>query len=225
MEGPPRPISIVTIAGAAPTTNRSALVASFASTATLHATMTATARNQLMRSDIAETCLNIKWCHVLARALNLSALDAVHEPKVQATRATRTRRKLGTTEELGKPRPQGRAMTSRISFSSRSRSARPAREDTDVVRPRRRVCEERRCIHFDGHQCNLASRIVQILPTVVDDCGSASYACDGLNRRRSRPRILPDLERAAIYGGCYPEPRTVHRSRCRAAGPLPEPPE
>jgi hypothetical protein len=30
-------------------------------------------------------------------------------------------------------------------------------------------CEERRCTHFDGQRCNLVSRIVAILPPVVDD--------------------------------------------------------
>jgi len=29
-------------------------------------------------------------------------------------------------------------------------------------------CEERACRHFDGAECNLATRIVQILPVVVD---------------------------------------------------------
>ena len=29
-------------------------------------------------------------------------------------------------------------------------------------------CEEAQCSHFDGKDCNLATRIVQILPAVVD---------------------------------------------------------
>lgn len=29
-------------------------------------------------------------------------------------------------------------------------------------------CEEKRCIHFDGTDCKLATRIVQILPPAVD---------------------------------------------------------
>lgn len=29
-------------------------------------------------------------------------------------------------------------------------------------------CEERQCTHFDGERCQLATRIVQILPAVVD---------------------------------------------------------
>ena len=29
-------------------------------------------------------------------------------------------------------------------------------------------CEESQCTHFDGSNCNLATRIVQILPAVVD---------------------------------------------------------
>jgi len=29
-------------------------------------------------------------------------------------------------------------------------------------------CEERKCVHFDGQDCNLATRIVQILPRAVD---------------------------------------------------------
>lgn len=29
-------------------------------------------------------------------------------------------------------------------------------------------CEEAKCTHFDGRDCNLAKRIVQILPAVVD---------------------------------------------------------
>lgn len=30
-------------------------------------------------------------------------------------------------------------------------------------------CEEKRCTHFDGHDCRLASRIVRSLPAVVDE--------------------------------------------------------
>lgn len=30
------------------------------------------------------------------------------------------------------------------------------------------VCEERKCLHFDGVKCNLASRIATQLPTVTD---------------------------------------------------------
>ena len=30
-------------------------------------------------------------------------------------------------------------------------------------------CEESRCTHFNGTKCNLATRIVQILPAVVDN--------------------------------------------------------
>jgi hypothetical protein len=29
-------------------------------------------------------------------------------------------------------------------------------------------CEERKCVHFDGEDCRLATRIVQILPRAVD---------------------------------------------------------
>ena len=29
-------------------------------------------------------------------------------------------------------------------------------------------CEESRCVHFDGQDCNLATRIVQILPRAVE---------------------------------------------------------
>src|ERR1044072_1212311 len=29
-------------------------------------------------------------------------------------------------------------------------------------------CEEKKCVHFDGNNCQLATRIVQILPRVVD---------------------------------------------------------
>ena len=29
-------------------------------------------------------------------------------------------------------------------------------------------CEERRCAHFDGERCNLVTRIVKLLPPVVD---------------------------------------------------------
>jgi hypothetical protein len=31
------------------------------------------------------------------------------------------------------------------------------------------TCAERRCPHFDGNDCRLATRIVRILPAVVDD--------------------------------------------------------
>jgi hypothetical protein len=37
----------------------------------------------------------------------------------------------------------------------------------DVLRIAAR-CEESACKHFDGRECNLATRIVQILPAVVD---------------------------------------------------------
>jgi hypothetical protein len=30
------------------------------------------------------------------------------------------------------------------------------------------TCEESKCSHFDGHDCQLAKRIVQIMPAVVD---------------------------------------------------------
>jgi hypothetical protein len=30
------------------------------------------------------------------------------------------------------------------------------------------ICEEHKCPHFDGADCRLASRIVQIMPAVVD---------------------------------------------------------
>ncbi|TIS45799.1 MAG: nitrogen fixation protein [Mesorhizobium sp.] len=30
------------------------------------------------------------------------------------------------------------------------------------------ICEERKCVHFDGVECNLASRIARQLPAVVD---------------------------------------------------------
>ena len=33
-------------------------------------------------------------------------------------------------------------------------------------------CEERSCVHFDGTNCQLATRIVQILPAVVDSLPS-----------------------------------------------------
>jgi hypothetical protein len=29
-------------------------------------------------------------------------------------------------------------------------------------------CNERACVHFDGHDCNLVTRVVRILPVVVD---------------------------------------------------------
>jgi hypothetical protein len=38
---------------------------------------------------------------------------------------------------------------------------------TEVFRIAAR-CEEKACRHFDGSNCNLATRIVQILPVVVD---------------------------------------------------------
>jgi hypothetical protein len=45
-------------------------------------------------------------------------------------------------------------------------SARPA-EPREVFRMAGH-CEESRCTHFDGVNCKLATRIVQILPAVVD---------------------------------------------------------
>jgi hypothetical protein len=45
-------------------------------------------------------------------------------------------------------------------------SARPA-EPREVFRIAAH-CEELRCTHFDGVRCKLATRIVQILPAVVD---------------------------------------------------------
>lgn len=38
---------------------------------------------------------------------------------------------------------------------------------TDVFRLAAQ-CEESRCLHFDGQRCNLATRIVQVLPVVVE---------------------------------------------------------
>ena len=42
-----------------------------------------------------------------------------------------------------------------------------ARHPADVMRFAAR-CEESKCRHFDGAQCGLATRIVQILPAVVE---------------------------------------------------------
>lgn len=41
------------------------------------------------------------------------------------------------------------------------------RHPADVMRFAAR-CEESKCCHFDGTNCNLATRIVQILPAVVE---------------------------------------------------------
>ncbi|HEU0119986.1 MAG TPA: hypothetical protein VFQ91_05625 [Bryobacteraceae bacterium] len=41
------------------------------------------------------------------------------------------------------------------------------RHPADVMRFAAR-CEESKCCHFDGKNCNLATRIVQILPAVVE---------------------------------------------------------
>lgn len=42
-----------------------------------------------------------------------------------------------------------------------------ARHPADVMRFAAR-CQEAKCCHFDGTNCNLATRIVQILPAVVE---------------------------------------------------------
>ncbi|MBI2689103.1 MAG: nitrogen fixation protein [Acidobacteria bacterium] len=42
-----------------------------------------------------------------------------------------------------------------------------ARHPADVMRFAAR-CEESKCCHYDGKNCNLATRIVQILPAVVE---------------------------------------------------------
>lgn len=36
------------------------------------------------------------------------------------------------------------------------------------------ACEERRCAHFDGAQCRLAQRLVELLPIVVDQLPACS---------------------------------------------------
>jgi len=42
-----------------------------------------------------------------------------------------------------------------------------AQHPADVMRFAAR-CQEAKCCHFDGNNCNLATRIVQILPAVVE---------------------------------------------------------
>ena len=62
-------------------------------------------------------------------------------------------------------------------------------------------CEERRCTHFDGHHCRLVSRIVDVLPEVVDAlpiCMIRStcrwFAEQGGNACRRCPQVVTELE-------------------------------
>src|SRR4051794_25189430 len=58
------------------------------------------------------------------------------------------------------------------------------------------TCAEHKCPHFDGTDCQLATRIVQILPAVVTTCRRASYArsAAGIRRRAERPAaVVPRL--------------------------------
>jgi hypothetical protein len=40
------------------------------------------------------------------------------------------------------------------------------------------VCEETKCCHFDGEKCNLATRIVNILPAVASDLPTCRVRAD-----------------------------------------------
>jgi hypothetical protein len=62
-------------------------------------------------------------------------------------------------------------------------------------------CEEKRCIHFDGSDCQLATRIVQILPRVVDalpPCNIRSecrwYQQEGKDACFRCPQVVTHLE-------------------------------
>lgn len=73
-------------------------------------------------------------------------------------------------------------------------------------------CEEKRCTHFNGQQCKLASRIVQILPAVVDVLPVCRirptcrwFAQEGRNACLRCPQVVteamdvsPDYQRAAL---------------------------
>jgi hypothetical protein len=72
-------------------------------------------------------------------------------------------------------------------------------------------CEENKCVHFDGENCQLATRIVQILPRVVDALPACSirpecrwYQQEGKAACFRCPEVLthmenpsPDMLRAA----------------------------
>jgi hypothetical protein len=65
-------------------------------------------------------------------------------------------------------------------------------------------CEERQCTHFDGTRCRLATRIVGILPEVVDDlpvCLIRStcrwYAQEGKPACVRCPQVVTELQEAS----------------------------
>ena len=73
-------------------------------------------------------------------------------------------------------------------------------------------CEEKRCVHFDGQNCQLATRIVQILPRAVDSLPPCSirpecrwYQQEGKAACLRCPEVVthlhdpsPDMLRAAM---------------------------
>ncbi|HYV25477.1 MAG TPA: hypothetical protein VE969_09600 [Pyrinomonadaceae bacterium] len=62
-------------------------------------------------------------------------------------------------------------------------------------------CEEKRCVHFDGKDCQLATRIVQILPRAVDVLPACSiraecrwYQQEGKAACFRCPQVITHLE-------------------------------
>ena len=62
-------------------------------------------------------------------------------------------------------------------------------------------CEEKKCVHFDGRDCQLATRIVQILPRVVDSLPPCSirpecrwYQQEGKSACYRCPEVVTHME-------------------------------
>src|SRR6266446_6141388 len=65
-------------------------------------------------------------------------------------------------------------------------------------------CEEQKCVHFDGQDCQLATRIVQILPRAVDVLPPCSirpecrwYQQEGKSACFRCPEVVTHLEKAS----------------------------
>ena len=83
------------------------------------------------------------------------------------------------------------------------------------------TCEESRCTHFDGHDCQLAKRIVQIMPAVVralppciiraecrwyaQEGGQACFRCPQVSTLNYNP-----TEQLKIIAGPHAGPPPVH---------------
>jgi hypothetical protein len=85
-------------------------------------------------------------------------------------------------------------------------------------------CEEKKCVHFDGKNCRLATRIVQILPRAVEALPACSiraecrwYQQEGKSACFRCPQVITHLENpsAQMLQAATP-PQGVPQNHCDA---------